>query len=403
MNRKTKALVLGISLLLAIFMVAGGLGVSAASSSDGAYRQVGVYSEVLSRIQSDYVEAPNFAQVQSGALHGLLESLDPESSYMSPPEYSNYKAHKQQASGRIGVVISKRFGYAAVVSVLPGSPAAKAGINPGDIMEAIDNKTTRELSVAEVRSMLAGDPGSTVNLTLVKPRKAEPQKLAVQRAQVADPPTASHMLEPGVGYIQPFTLSKGKAQEITAAVKSLQKQGANKFLLDLRDTAEGDPQEGIAVTNLFLNRGVITYLQGQKVPKQEFDADAVKTVSIAPVVVLVNSGTAGAAEIVASALLDNARADLVGSKTFGVGSVQKTIELPDGAALLLSTAKFYTPGGKAIQDTAVTPNIMVSNDDELALLDDDTTPETTPQTAPPKPKDDKQLQRAVEVLKSRKA
>ncbi|MEO8727301.1 MAG: S41 family peptidase [Acidobacteriaceae bacterium] len=406
MNRKAKAIVLGTSLILVLFIVLGGLGVSAAPSAgnDGAYRQIGVYSEVLSRIRSDYVEEPNFAEVKSGALHGLLESLDPESSYMSPQEYTEFKSHKAGANGHIGVTVSKRLGYAAVVSVLPGSPAEKAGIEVGDIIEALEGKTSRDLSVAEVRSMLAGDPGSSINLVLVKPRKTGPQKVTVQRAVLVVPKTNQKMLNDGIGYIQPYTLTSGKSQEIAAAIKGLEAQGAKKIVLDLRNNGQGDPQEGVSTANLFLNHGLIGYVQGQKYPKQEFTANPAKTITSLPVVVLVNTGTAGAAEIVSAALLENARADLVGSKTFGVGSIQKTIEMPDGAALLLSVAKYYTPGGKAIQDTAITPNVLVTNDLELAALEgNDNNPEDAAPEAAPMPKQDQQLQRAIEILKNHKA
>ncbi len=222
MNRKTKALVLGISFLLVLFIVLGGLGVSAAAPDDSAYRQVGVYSEVLSHIQSDYVEDPKFAEVKSGALHGLLESLDPESSYMSPQEYKDFKSHKASASGHIGVTVSKRFGYAAVVSVLPGTPAEKSGIGEGDIIEAVEGKTTRDLSVAEVRSALAGDPGSFVHLALVKPRKAEPAKLTVQRAELVVPKTNQKLMPDGVRYVVSHRAFSKASASIADAIRSLQ-------------------------------------------------------------------------------------------------------------------------------------------------------------------------------------
>src|SRR6202035_781775 len=167
-------------------------------------------------------------------------------------------------------------------------------------------------------------------------------------------------------------LTKGKTQEIASNIKSLEKSGAKKILLDLRNCAEGDENEGVAAANLFLNHGTITYLQGQRFPRQAFNADPAKAVTALPVAVLVNRGTSGAAEIVAAAILENARGDVVGDKTFGDGSVQKTIDLPDGSALIISIAKYYSPSGKAIQDSAVTPNVLVADvDDSAALPDED--------------------------------
>ena len=173
MSMKTKAAVLVTSFAVLLFVVVGSLGGVHASSNDGAYRQLQVYSEVLSRVHSEYVEEPNIPKVTDGALHGLLESLDPNSSYMTPEAYKAYKAHKAEAKGEIGATVSKRFGYAAVVSVLPGSPAEKAGIEPTDIFESIESQSTREMSLPEIRSMLAGVPGSTVNVSVVRARRAE--------------------------------------------------------------------------------------------------------------------------------------------------------------------------------------------------------------------------------------
>jgi carboxyl-terminal processing protease len=210
------------------------------------------------------------------------------------------------------------------------------------------------------------------------------------------------MLEDGVGYVKVDALTKGKAQEIAAKVKSLEKSGAKKLVLDLRNTSDGEESEGVATANLFLNHGTITYLQGQKMPRQAFNADPSKAITTLPVAVLVNRGTAGAAEIVASALLENARADVVGDKTFGEGSVQKTIDLPDGGALILSVAKYYSPSGKAIQDAAVTPNVLVADEIDNAITDDDGV-EPAPDDTEAKPKNtqDDQLHKALEVLKSR--
>jgi carboxyl-terminal processing protease len=399
MSMKTKAAILVTSFAVLLFVVVGSLGGVHASSNDGAYRQLQVYSEVLSRVQSEYVEEPNIPKVTDGALHGLLESLDSNSSYMSADAYKAYKTHKTESKGGIGAVISKRFGYAAVVAVLPGSPAEKAGIEQTDIFESIEGQSTRDMSLPEIQNLLAGAPGSTLNVAVVRARRAEPQKIVITRDIVSIPSPTDKMLDDGIGYVKAEAMTKGKSQEIAAQVKSLEKSGAKKILLDLRNCAEGDENEGVAVANLFLNHGTITYLQGQKYPRQAFNADPAKAITTLPVAVLVNRGTSGAAEIVAAAILENARGDVVGDKTFGDGSVQKTIDLPDGGAVILSVAKYYSPSGKAIQDNAITPNVLVADVDDGAGPDeDDETPAAPDQEAKPKPAVDDQLNKAVEVL-----
>jgi carboxyl-terminal processing protease len=401
MSMKTKAAILVTSFAVLMFVVVGSLGGVHASSADGSYRQLQVYSEVLSRVQSEYVEEPNIPKVTDGALHGLLESLDSNSSYMSAEAYKAYKAHKTEAKGGIGAVVSKRFGYADVVSVLPGSAAEKAGIEPTDIFESIEGQSTRDMSLPEIRSMLAGTPGSTLNVAVVRARKAEPQKMVITRDVQTLPPVSDKMIEESIGYVKAEVLTKGKAQEIASKIKSLEKSGAKKILLDLRNDAEGDETEGVAVANLFLNHGTITYLQGQKYPREAFNADPAKAITALPVAVLVNKGTAGPAEVVAAAILENARGDVVGDKTFGEGSVQKTIDLPDGGALILSVAKYYSPSGKAIQETAITPNVVVADVDDAGGPDDEEQTATPGQDAKPKNTVDDQLKKAVEVLKSR--
>jgi carboxyl-terminal processing protease len=225
----------------------------------------------------------------------------------------------------------------------------------------------------------------------------------ITRDIVNVPPVADKMVEDGIGYVQVDAINKGKAQEVAAKVRSLQKAGAKRLILDLRNCAEGDESEGIAVANLFLNHGTITYLQGQKYPREAFNADATKAITTLPLAVLVNKGTAGPAEVVAAAVLENARGDVIGDKTFGDGSVQKTIPLPDGSALILSVAKYYSPSGKAIQDAAVTPNIVVADTDDDAALPDDDDGNAAPPDEEKKqpPQQDEQLHKAIQVLKTK--
>ena len=404
MSKTTKLIVLGLSFLLATLVVAGGLGVKASTSNDESYRQLGVYSEVLSRIRTEYVEEPNVPSVTNGALHGLLESLDANSSYLDPAEYKDYKQRKNDGKATIGATLSKRFGYAAVVSVIPGGPADKAGVDSSDIIEAIEGKSTRDMSLAEIDGILTGQPGSVVNVSVVRPRKAAPVKTAITREIVSDPPVGDKMLEDGIGYIKIDDFPKGRSQEVAAKLKALEKTGATKLVLDLRNSGSGDENEGIATANLFLNHGTISYLQGQTYPKQTFNADPQKAVAATiPLVVLVNRGTAGPAELVAAAIMENARGDVVGDKTFGSGSIQKVIELPDGAALMLSVAKYYSPTGKALQDTAITPNVLVadSNDDFLVPDEDENAqPDDKQQEKEKKVAPDDQLKKAIDVLKN---
>ncbi len=401
MSKTTKLIVLTLSFVLATFVVIGGLGVRASTNDDGSYRQLGVYSEVLSRIRTEYVEEPNISNVTSGALHGLLESLDANSSYLDPTEYKDYKQRKEGKAG-IGAAVSKRYGYAAVISVIPGGPADKAEIESGDILEAIEGRTTRDMSLAEIDGLLTGTPGSVVNVSVVRPRRAQPVKSALTRAIIVDPPISDKMMEGGIAYIKVDDFPKGRSQEISNKLKAVQKDGAKKIILDLRNSGDGEESEGIATANLFLNHGTITYLQGQKYPKQVFNADPDKVVvTNLPLVVLVNRGTAGAAEIVAAAVMENARGDVVGDKTFGSGSIQKVIDMPDGSALVLSVAKYYSPSGKAVQDAAITPNILVadSSDDFIAPDEDENAPDDAQKDKQEKANQpDDQLNRAIEVL-----
>lgn len=405
MSTKLKAAILIPSAAVLLFTVVGTMDGVRASNNDGAYRQLQVYSEVLSRVRSEYVEDPNIPAVTEGALHGLLESLDADSSYLTAEEYKEYKAHQVEGKADIGAAVSKRFGYAAVVSVIPGGPADKAGLQDTDILEAIDGKSTREISLAEVHNLLSGPPGSNVTVSVVRARRAQPDKVVITRDIVSIPPVTDKIMDDGIGEIRVDALTKGKSQEIANKIKTLQKDGAKKLIVDLRNCAEGEESEGIATANLFLNHGTITYLQGQKFPREAFNADPSKDITSLPVVVLVNKGTAGAAEIVAAAILENARGDVVGDKTFGEGSVQKVMELPDGSALILSVAKYYSPSGKAIQDAAVTPNLVVADADEDAPLPDDDENAAPPDQIkkPQPPQEDEQLQKAIEVLKSRQS
>ena len=404
MSKKIQVLLLTSSMLIIAFVLIGSLGVHASGSSssgDVTLKHIGVYSEVLYRVRAEYVEEPNMSTVTNGALHGLLESLDADSSYLTPSEYKVFKQKKSDGKASIGATVSKRFGYAAIVSVIPGGPADKAGLTAGDIIETVEGLSTHDLSLAAVKNHLVGEAGSRLELTIIRARKIEPQKITVVRDVVSLPAVTEQMLADNVGVVKAQVLTKGKAAEVAEKIKSLQKKGAKKLVLDLRYNSEGDEEEGVAVANLFLGKGTIGTLQGQKFEKVTYTADPQKKITDLPVAVLVNRGTAGAAELVASAIQDNVRGDVLGDKTFGEGSVQKLIEVPDGSALILSIAKYYTSNGKVIQDTGITPSILVAATDDVVAITDDDDNSTTEEPQKAQPKEDEQLRRAIEVLKAK--
>jgi len=368
----------------------GMFGVHAGGEQDGAYRQMHVYAEVLKRIQSDYVTDPNINTVTTGALHGLLESLDADSSYLTPTEYKIYKDRPTTGVAQIGVVVSKRYGYATIVSVLPGSPAEREHLADGDVIESIGDTSTRELSLAVIRLMLEGKTGSTLTLSVVRPRKPDPDKVTLTRNVVSAPSLTEQQYEnSSILYLKPGSLSAARVDELAAKIKSAGK--SRKILLDLRDVSEGDADQGIRLANFFINQGTLAVLEGQKFPRQTFSADPAKVLTSAPVAVLVNRGTYGAAELAADAIEDAKRGDVVGERTFGEGSVQKTIEIPDGSALLLTVAKYEGPDGKKIQDEAVAPTVLVSQNTDDDIDADNPQPKQT----------DDVLNKALALLKAK--
>ncbi len=405
---KILLLAVSVALVLTIFLGVNSSGVSAASTSqeDGAYRQINVYSEVLRHVQTDYVEEPNIGAVTNGALRGLLESLDADSSYLTPADYKIYKAGRT-GKAQVGINVSKRFGYATVVSVVQGSPADKANLNDGDIIEAIGPQDTRDLSLAMIQLLLDGQPGTELTLSVVRPRKAAPEKLVLTRALPSVPPVMETMYEnSSILYLKPVVLDHEHAQQVESKLKAMSKAGNKKVLLDLRDVAAGDMAEATRVANFFLSSGTIATLEGQKVQKQTFTAEASKAINVtAPVVVLVNRGTAGPGELIAAALADNKRAELVGEKTFGEGAQQKTFELPDGAALILSVAKYESPSGKKIQDEGVTPAVLVASAQEETPAEDDdsSAAQVTKPSSKPGVTIDEQLTKALDLLKAKTA
>ena len=368
MSSRAKFLIVVSSTLLVLLLLLGTV-LGKGTSAEGPYRQLSVYTEVLQRIKSEYVEEPDMKSVTLGALNGLLESIDPFASYLNADQYKEYQKHTD-AKGDVGLVLSKRFGYIGVVSSVPGSPAAKAGLSTGDIIETIKGVGTRDMPLAYATLLLRGAPGSTIDITVLRHRP-EPQKMTLTRAALTPPPVLSKVMPDNVGYIRPETLSGERIQQISADLRDLESKGAKTLVLDLRQCAVGEPSDGIALAGLFLDKGLVTYLQGQRLPRQDFKADASKVVWKLPLVVLTNRGTADGAEIAAAALEDNNRAKVVGERTYGDASLRRPLTMDDGSAIILSVAKYYSPGGKAIQDTGVTPNEAVQEPEPQLEADED--------------------------------
>jgi carboxyl-terminal processing protease len=372
------------------------------ASNDQPYRHLAVFSEVLSKIKSDYVEEPDLKGVTAGALNGLLEAVDPFGSYLSADQFKQYQKNKDASKGDVGLILARRAGYVSIVSVMPGSSASKNNLSTGDVIEAINGVATRDMPLAYAEMLLRGEPGSAIEVTVLRLRNPEPAKVSLARTAAKYPDVAVKSLENGIVHLQTFSIDSAHVDQIAAKVKDAEKNGAKKLILDLRNCAHGEAADGLRLANLFMDAGLMGSLRGQKMAKQDYAADAKLRISKLPLAVITNRGTAGAAEVAASALEDAKRAEGVGERTYGYAGVQKTITLDDGSALILTVAKYYATSGKAISETGVVPaHPVIDNADFAGDDDDDNDPATPPvpaQQPANKPQDDAPLKKAVEVL-----
>ncbi len=400
MNSRQKILIVSLSSILALFLVLGGL-LGRSASPDHPYRHFAVYTEVLSRIKSEYVEEPDIASVTLGAVNGLLEAVDPYASFLNADQYKQYLGAKGSRKADVGLVLSRKFGYVSIVNAKPDSPAAQAGLTTGDIVEGINGVSTRDMPLAYAELLLQGEPGSKVELSVMRVRRGtEPQQVQLVRAHTPEAEIESRVLESAIGYLRVDSLERGKAAQVGAHVRLLHQQGADRLILDVRRCAVGAPEEGLALADLFLDSGLMVYVQGQKHPRQEFQAAANDTISRAPLVVITGRGTAAGAEVAASALLDNKRAEIVGERTYGDAAIRRAVTLEDGSAIILSVAKYYAAGDKAIQDVGVTPTIPVTETEPTVEPGEEGEPLEAPPApeAPKTPQEDPLLKKAIEVL-----
>ena len=390
MNSKTKYAILLISSVVVVYAIIGGM-MGRASAQNGSYQQLSIFMEVLSRIQNDYVDDPSMTDAFAGAIRGMVERVDPNGGYLSPESVSFYEDFDPQTAAGIGVTLARKFEYPMIVSAVPGGPAARAGFGTGDTIESIEGESLREHNLVEVHQLLAGPAGSEVALSIIKRRRPAPEVVTMTRAVVEAPAVETRLLEQKVGYLKIPVLAPGKALEAKRKLESLTEQGAAHIVLDLRNAAGGTPQEAFELANLFVGSGTLGYLEGQTVEREAFTAKAGNAISSLPLVVLINQGTADAAEMTAAAIAENDRGELVGLKTFGLGSVQRLLPLEDGWALLLSVANYYTPSGREIQKQGIEPTIEVT---EAAPVDPLASPIGTSDET------DRQLDRAIEILLS---
>jgi carboxyl-terminal processing protease len=353
MFHKGKVLVFLASFLIVLY-VASAAFYGKVVARDEAYKELSVFMDVLKRVHDDYVEAPNMNGVQEGAMRGLIEALDPYCSFLTREQYDALQNRKENGNAGVGIILSKRSDVIYVVSCQQDGPAAEAGIRPGDYVIAVDGQGVEDKSILEVDSLLHGAAGSKVKVTVFRSARTKPLDIEMTLKERSATPVYSKMLDGEVGLLDVSSLADSSIDQVRLKLKTLISAGAGKIILDLRDCADGTPSDGANLANYFLREGVIYYSQnrqGQKV--QVVEATPAKFVTDLSLAVLIDGSTAGAAEIAAGALKDLKRATIVGEKSFGVGSAQRTIQLKSGAMLILSTAKYCTPGGKIIQDESV--------------------------------------------------
>ncbi|MCY7375233.1 MAG: PDZ domain-containing protein [Pyrinomonadaceae bacterium] len=384
--------------------------------------QMRIFESVLQHIQNDYVDEPNLEKVRAGALRGMAGGLDPYSSYLTADQVKDFQGKKASNQVGIGAEFSQVSSYLYVISVIKNSPADKAGLKSGDVIEYIENKATRDISLYDARQLLMGEANSKVNLRVLRTGE-KPQTIAVTRGTYKVPEAETRIETGKIGVVKVFSLEAGEAKDIRARVDELKKQGVSKIILDLRGVATGDLTEAADVANLFIKDGNLAQVIGRdNKATQTFTADAGKFLFDGKVVALIDLGTSGAAEVVAAAILDRQRGEVVGERSFGAGTQQQLFTLRSGDGLLLTTAKWASPTGKTFLNTeraesGVKPSIEVKRPETPEPLEVEDlidkqeqekqqpnpnatpTPQATPK--PPVSPEDLQLKKALEILQDK--
>ncbi|MCM3874534.1 MAG: S41 family peptidase [Pyrinomonadaceae bacterium] len=426
MSFRAKFALILLSATLALYTVVGGwISTRAQQPANDPNAQLRIFESVLQHIQTDYVDEPNMEKVRAGALRGLAYGLDPYSTYLTPDQVREYSGTGRDNQVGIGAEMSQVASYLYVIAPIKGSPADLAGVRAGDIIEYIDGKATRDISLYDAKQLINGPAGSEVKLRILR-ANSRPVTLAVKRGSARAPAAESKLEASKIGLLRINSLADGEAAEARSRLQELIKQGAQRVVLDLRGTAGGSITEAVAVANLFIKDGTIAQTTGREGKTlKTFTADPKAAIFSGPVVALIDAGTAGAAEVVASALLERNRSQLVGEKSFGAGAEQQLFTLRGGDGLLLTTVKWATASGKPFlgEDRAhsgVTPSVEVKrpelaeavDPEDLTGNDDDAVgrptqpnekPETPPAANTAKPAvEDVQMKKALELLRESK-
>jgi carboxyl-terminal processing protease len=418
MTFKRKFTLISLSAALALYTIAGAwLATRAQQPANDPGAQQRIFERVLEHIQSDYVDEPNMEKVRAGALRGLAYGLDPYSTYLTADQVKDYRSAKKPNQVGIGAELSQMASFLYVVAPIKGSPADQAGVRAGDIIEYIDGKATRDISLYDARQLLNGAPGTEVKLRILRGRALT---VTVKRGAFRAPAAEARMEAGRIGILRINSLDNGEAADARLRLQDLVRQGAQKIIVDLRSVAGGEIQEGVMVANFFIQDGSMARTIGreQRVLKA-FDADPKVALFNGPAVVLIDTGTAGAAEIVASAFLERKRGDVVGEKSFGSGAEQELFTLRDGDGLLLTTVKWASASGKPFlgEDRAhsgISPSVEVKRPETADNLDVDdlsgneeaqppAKPGASPEAAPKPQPEDLQLKKAIELLRDKPA
>jgi len=424
MSFRTKFALILMSATLAVYTVVGGwISTRAQQPANNPNDQLKIFESVLQHIESDYVDAPDMAKVRAGALRGLAYGLDPYSTYLTPEQVREFNENAKNSQVGIGAELSQVASFLYVIAPMKGSPADQAGIRAGDIIEYIDGKATRDISLYDAKQLLNGASGSEVKLRVLR-ANSRPLTLAVKRSSFRAPAAEARLEAGKIGILKVNSFAAGEGADARARLADLIKQGAQKIVVDLRGTAGGSIDEAVAVANLFVKEGLLAQTSGREGKTlKTFTADPKAAIFSGPVVALIDSGTAGAAEVVASALLERNRGEVVGEKSFGAGADQQLFTLRGGDGLLLTTVKWASASGKSFlgEDRAhsgVAPSVEVKrpevaeavDPDDLTGNDDDAQPakpmndkpEPAPEPVAPKPVEDLQLKKALELLRENK-